>query len=55
LARTLRGVDVVISKLLVDIMALETSRAQIDKRSGETAKKRKAAPVVAATATVAAA
>ena len=39
-------------ELLVDIMALETWRAQIDKRSGETAKKRKAPPVVGATATV---
>lgn len=33
-------------ELLTDIMALETWRAQIDKRSGETAKKRKAAPAV---------
>jgi recombinational DNA repair ATPase RecF len=39
-------------ELLVDIMALETWRAQIDKRSGETAKKRKATPVVGAIATV---
>lgn len=31
-------------ELLADIMALETWRAQIDKRSGETAKKRKAGP-----------
>jgi hypothetical protein len=34
-------------ELLADIMALETWRAQIDKRSGETAKKRKAVPVAA--------
>lgn len=42
-------------ELLVDIMALETWRAHIDKRSGETAKKRKAAPfaVVPAAAPVA--
>lgn len=32
-------------ELLADIMALETWRAQIDKRSGETAKKRKAGPI----------
>ncbi|MGJ7542509.1 AAA family ATPase [Variovorax sp. LT1R16] len=37
-------------ELLVDIMALETWRSQIDKRSVETAKKRKAAPVVTVTA-----
>lgn len=34
-------------ELLADIMALETWRAQIDKRSGETVKKRKAGPVAA--------
>ena len=34
-------------ELLADIMALETWRAQIEKRSGETAKKRKAAPATA--------
>lgn len=34
-------------ELLADIMALETWRAQIDKRSGETAKKRKARPIAA--------
>lgn len=34
-------------ELLVDIMALETWRVQIDKRSVETSKNRKAAPVVA--------
>ncbi len=39
-------------ELLADIMALETWRAQIDKRSGETAKKRKAGPTVAAPAAV---
>jgi len=32
-------------ELLADIMALETWRTKIDKRSGETAKKRKEAPV----------
>ncbi|MGL6162421.1 AAA family ATPase [Microbulbifer sp.] len=36
-------------ELLADIMALETWRTQIEKRSVETAKKRKAAPLVAAT------
>lgn len=41
-------------ELLADIMALETWRAQIDKRSGETAKKRKAGPTVAASAAMAA-
>ena len=35
-------------ELLTDIMALETWRAQIDKRSGETAKKRKTGPIAAA-------
>lgn len=39
-------------ELLVDIMALETWRTQIEKRSGEVAKKRKATPTVAATAAV---
>jgi recombinational DNA repair ATPase RecF len=42
-------------ELLADIMALETWRAQIDKRGGEIAKKRKAGPaatVVPATTTV---
>ncbi|QKE40022.1 MAG: AAA family ATPase [Ferrovum myxofaciens] len=34
-------------ELLADIMALETWRAQLEKRSGETAKKRKAAPTTA--------
>lgn len=34
-------------ELLADIMALETWRAQIEKRSGETAKKRKGGPVAA--------
>ena len=34
-------------ELLADIMALETWRATIDKRSVETAKNRKAAPVAA--------
>lgn len=34
-------------ELLADIMALETWRTKIDKRSGETAKKRKAPPVPA--------
>lgn len=41
-------------ELLADIMALETWRAQIDKRSGETAKKRKAGLAVAAPAAAAA-
>ena len=41
-------------ELLADILALETWRAQIDKRNGETAKKRKAGPVVAVPAAVAA-
>ncbi|OYY27148.1 MULTISPECIES: AAA family ATPase [unclassified Acidovorax] len=41
-------------ELLADIMALETWRAQIDKRSGETAKKRKAGPTAAVPATAAA-
>lgn len=39
-------------ELLADIMALETWRAQIEKRSGETAKKRKAVPTTAVPATV---
>jgi len=39
-------------ELLADITALETWRAQIDKRSGETAKKRKAGPGVAVPAAV---
>lgn len=39
-------------ELLEDIMALETWRAQIVKRSGETARKRKAGPVAAAPAAV---
>lgn len=34
-------------ELLADIMALETWRAQIEKRSGETAKKRKGGPIAA--------
>ena len=34
-------------ELLADIMALETWRAQIEKRSGDTAKKRKAGPLAA--------
>lgn len=38
-------------ELLADIMALETWRAQIDKRSGETAKKRKPAPALGAPGT----
>lgn len=38
-------------ELLADIMALETWRAKIDKRSVETAKNRKAAPVAALSAT----
>ena len=36
-------------ELLADVMALETWRARIDKRSGETAKKRKAVPTVTTT------
>ena len=39
-------------ELLADIMALETWRAQIEKRSGETAKRRKAAPATAVLAAV---
>lgn len=39
-------------ELLADIVALETWRVHIDKRSGETAKKRKAGPVAAAPAAV---
>ena len=39
-------------ELLADIMALETRRAQIEKRSGETAKKRKAAPATPVPAAV---
>lgn len=35
-------------ELLADIMALETWRVQVDKRSGETAKKRKAGPIAVA-------
>ena len=38
-------------ELLADIMALETWRAQVEKRSGETAKKRKAAPIAVVPAT----
>ena len=41
-------------ELLADILALEAWRAQIDKRSGETSKKRRAGPVVAVPAAVAA-
>jgi ABC-type cobalamin/Fe3+-siderophores transport system ATPase subunit len=40
-------------ELLADIMALETWRAQIEKRSAETAKKRKAGPAMAAPAVAA--
>ncbi|OIQ78005.1 hypothetical protein GALL_402930 [mine drainage metagenome] len=40
-------------ELLADIMALERWRAQIDKRSGETAKKRKGGPIAAAPSAVA--
>ncbi|MHB1667239.1 AAA family ATPase [Thiomonas sp.] len=40
-------------ELLADIMALETWRAQIDKRSGETAKKRKGGLIAAAPSAVA--
>ena len=39
-------------ELLADIMALETWRAQIEKRSGETAKRRKTAPATAVLAAV---
>ena len=41
-------------ELLADIMALETWRAQIEKRSAETTKKRKAGPATAAPAAAAA-